>query len=92
MLSIAFRAEGYDCLEAPTVAKGISIFSIQSPIWSFFDLGLPGGEGADVLSRIRQTSRVPVLVRQLRKKLDDHGCSSSFIENMPKKGYRFSHS
>jgi two-component system KDP operon response regulator KdpE len=212
MLSIALRAEGYDCLEAPTVAKGTGIFTKQAPDLVILDLGLPDGEGADVLSRIRQTSRVPVLVlsardqevdkvqllsqgandyvskpfgikelvvrvkvllrdfnpviapaspqrvfgavtlsvdermltvegnnialapkevqlldeltkqpgeyisqqelirriwghhhsedshyirvlvRQLRKKLDDHGCSSSFIENMPKKGYRFSHS
>ena len=39
MLSIALRAEGYDCLEAPTVAKGISIFTKQAPDLVILDMG-----------------------------------------------------
>ena len=66
MLRIALIAEGYDCVDAPSVAEGIGMFTKHHPDLVILDLGLPDGEGAEVLSRIRQTSRTPVLVLSAR--------------------------
>jgi len=71
MLSIAIRTEGYDCVQASNVADAIAMFLRTPPDLVILDLGLPDGEGAHVLARIRQTSRLPVLVLSARDQETD---------------------
>lgn len=71
MLGIALRAEGFECLQASNVADAITTFLKSPPDLVILDLGLPDGEGAQVLSRIRQSSRLPVLVLSARDQETD---------------------
>ena len=66
MLSIALGAEGYLCVEAASVREALSLFNQHRPDLVILDLGLPDGEGSEVLKRIRETSRLPVLVLSAR--------------------------
>ena len=66
MLNIALGAEGFYCVDASTVRDAISMFNRHYPSLVILDLGLPDGEGSEVLKRIRETSRLPVLVISAR--------------------------
>lgn len=66
MLSIALGAEGYLCVEAASVREALSLFNQHRPDLVILDLGLPDGEGSEVLKRIRESSRLPVLVLSAR--------------------------
>lgn len=66
MLSIALGAEGYLCVESASVREALSLFNQHHPDLVILDLGLPDGEGSEVLKRIRESSRLPVLVLSAR--------------------------
>jgi two-component system KDP operon response regulator KdpE len=52
--------------EAGTVEEGLSAFAARSPQVVLLDLGLPDGEGFEVVERIRDTSAVPIVVISAR--------------------------
>ncbi|GFD96130.1 DNA-binding response regulator [Alteromonas sp. KUL156] len=66
MLSIALGAEGYQCIGVASVREALSTFTQHHPDLVILDLGLPDGEGSEVLKRIRESSRLPVLVLSAR--------------------------
>ncbi len=63
---IALEAHGYQMLEAPTAAEGIRQARSYSPDVVLLDLGLPDGDGSRVMRRIREYSKVPILVISAR--------------------------
>ena len=63
---IALEAHGYQMLEAPTAAEGIRQARSYSPDLVLLDLGLPDGDGSWVMRRIREYSKVPILVISAR--------------------------
>ena len=66
MIKIALSVEGYTCLEASTVRDGIHIAISSLPDIIVLDLGLPDGDGQRILKRVRETSKVPILVLSAR--------------------------
>ena len=66
MIKIALSVEGYTCLEAATVRDGIHIAISSLPDLIVLDLGLPDGDGQRILKRVRETSKVPILVLSAR--------------------------
>ena len=66
MLSIALKAEGFECLTATTAGEAIHKAFKYCPDLIILDLGLPDNDGETVLRRLRETSRVPVIVLSAR--------------------------
>ena len=66
MLRIALKSVGYDVTEAESVASGLSALVRQQPDLVVLDLGLPDGDGLELLAELRSFSKVPVIVLSVR--------------------------
>ena len=65
-LAAALAREGFDTLVAGTAAKGLELFASRTPDLVLLDVMLPDGDGRDLLRRIRETSRTPVVMLTAR--------------------------
>ncbi|GGN27638.1 MULTISPECIES: response regulator [Marinomonas] len=66
MLRIALKSVGYDVSEADSVASGLAATVRQQPDLVVLDLGLPDGDGLELLAELRSFSKVPVIVLSVR--------------------------
>jgi two-component system KDP operon response regulator KdpE len=71
LLNACLEANGYRVREAATGQEGISIAAQHPPDVVILDLGLPDMDGVTVLKRLREWSRVPVVVLSVRDREDD---------------------
>lgn len=67
LLRLTLEAESYRVLESETGQHGLVEIAKARPDVVILDLGLPDMDGLDVLERIREWSRVPVLVLSVRE-------------------------
>jgi two-component system, OmpR family, response regulator RegX3 len=65
-LSAALEREGFEVVHEPTAEAGFEAFRTRSPDLVLLDVMLPDGDGRDVLRRIRQESRAPVVMLTAR--------------------------
>ncbi|MFO0603589.1 MAG: response regulator [Polyangiales bacterium] len=65
-LRATLGAHGFRLAEASTAAEGLAALTAQSPEVVLLDLGLPDGDGIDLTRRVREWSRVPVIVISAR--------------------------
>lgn len=65
-MAIALETEGYEFASAASCEAGLDSLRIFDPDLVVLDLGLPDGDGFDVLTQIRQSSLVPVLILTAR--------------------------
>jgi two-component system KDP operon response regulator KdpE len=65
-VSIALEAQGYRTLEAATAGDGIQLARDLRPDLVLLDLGLPDADGSEVIRRIREWSRMPILIISAR--------------------------
>jgi len=61
-LRIRLEHEGYECVTACTGAQGLIRFLDEPFDLVISDLNMPGGDGVDLITRIREASDVPVVV------------------------------
>ncbi len=61
-LRVALRANGYTVEEAPTGEAALDALSTQPLDLVVLDLGLPDIDGIEVCQRLREWSRVPIIV------------------------------
>jgi two-component system KDP operon response regulator KdpE len=66
VLRSAIDSEGYRVWEAGSVAEALAAFSARAPSAILLDLGLPDGEGFEVVTRVRELSEVPIVVISAR--------------------------
>ena len=66
LLRIALEGADYHVLEADTGQSGLMAIVQSRPDVVLLDLGLPDTEGAKVLERLREWTRVPVLILSVR--------------------------
>ncbi|MGO8674449.1 MAG: response regulator [Limisphaerales bacterium] len=71
LLRVCLEANGYRVLEAANGQEGISEAAQHRPDVVLLDLGLPDMEGVAVLQRLREWSKVPVVVLSVRDREDD---------------------
>jgi len=71
LLRVTLEAAGYQVFDAGTGRDGIAQTAQRRPDVVLLDLGLPDIEGVEVLRRIREWSRVPVVVLSVRDREDD---------------------
>ena len=65
-LEISLRSQGYAVDLAENGQKGLDALALHGADMVILDMGLPDRDGLDVLSDIRQWSRVPVIVLTVR--------------------------
>lgn len=70
LLRLVLEAEGYRVAEAASGAAGLLEAAQRPPEVVLLDLGLPDLDGVEVLRRLREWSRVPVLVLSVRDQDD----------------------
>jgi two-component system response regulator RegX3 len=65
-LAAALAREGFEPVVAGTAAEGMELFARRAPDLVLLDVMLPDGDGRDLLRRIRETSRTPVVMLTAR--------------------------
>jgi two-component system KDP operon response regulator KdpE len=65
-LRASLGADGYRVLEAWTVADGLRQATAEHPDAILLDLGLPDGDGLELVRKVREWSSVPVIVVSAR--------------------------
>jgi len=70
-LRAALSSHGFRLLEAERGSEGIQLASSHNPEVILLDLGLPDGDGIEVTRRLREWTRVPIIVISARGKEDD---------------------
>jgi len=70
-LRATLGAQSFRVLEAATASEATIAASTQNPELILLDLGLPDGDGIDLVRHIRKTSTVPIIVVSARGREDD---------------------
>ncbi|MBK7926704.1 MAG: response regulator [Bryobacterales bacterium] len=65
-LRVAIEPEFYRLREAVTAADGLAQAAARQPDLILLDLGLPDGDGLDLIAKVRQFSGAPILVISAR--------------------------
>ena len=67
-LKPALEANNYEMASAGTVAEGIKRIAAETPDVVLLDLGLPDGDGKEVIRRAREWSDLPIIVLSARER------------------------
>ncbi len=62
LLRSVLRGNGFRTLEAETVKDGLELAVNALPHFIVVDLGLPDGDGVDLIRRVREWSAIPIFV------------------------------
>ncbi len=65
-MRISITTEGFEYFEADTGKKGLDVLASSAPHLVILDLGLPDIDGFHLLRKIREISRIPVLILTAR--------------------------
>ena len=68
---LALESEGYEVFEADSVKRGLIEAATRRPDLLVLDLGLPDGDGVELVRALRQWSAVPVLMLSARSQEAD---------------------
>jgi len=71
LLRVTLESASYKVREADSGTLGLQEIAHQAPDGVILDLGLPDLDGTEVIRRLREWSRVPVLVLSVREGEDD---------------------
>lgn len=71
LLNHILSSEGYFTFEASNVKEGLNLASLHSPDIILLDLGLPDGSGEDVLKKLREWTKAPIIILTANKADDD---------------------
>ena len=67
----SLASHGYRVLEAESADEGMRLLTSQNPELLLLDLGLPDGDGLELLQEIREWSRIPILIISARGKEEE---------------------
>lgn len=67
-LKPALSAGGYEVAEAGSMGEAVRAIAARAPDIVVLDLGLPDGDGKDVIRKVREWSDVPIIVLSARER------------------------
>jgi two-component system KDP operon response regulator KdpE len=67
----ALEDAGWQVFEADTARKGLTVVGTRKPDLLIVDLGLPDGDGTEVIRDVRSWSQVPIVVLSARTEEED---------------------
>ncbi len=67
LITVSLSAEGYTVLSAETASEAIQLAATQNPDIILLDLGLPDGNGIEVIEKIRLWTETPIIVISARE-------------------------
>lgn len=70
-IRISLAAEGFEYLGAESIAAAKRLIEQNSPHLLILDLGLPDGDGMDLVNFVRSTSNTPILILTARDEEDE---------------------
>lgn len=70
-LRTSLNAQGYRISETGSAAEAVALAAKEKPDLVILDLGLPDGEGFDVIEKLRLSSQIPIVVLSVRN--DEQG-------------------
>lgn len=70
-LRVALASQGYKLLEAKTAREGLNQAANFQPDLVILDLGLPDGDGQEIIGEIRAQSAIPILILSARGREQD---------------------
>ncbi len=70
-LRLTLQAEGYTVHEADTLRRGLIEAATRRPDLLVVDLGLPDGDGVNLIKELRQWSAAPVIILSARSNEDE---------------------
>ncbi len=70
-LRAGLSTQGYDLIEAVNGAEALAKTATDHPDLMILDLGLPDGDGTDVILKIREWTKVPIIVLSVRASEQD---------------------
>ncbi|HVN94879.1 MAG TPA: response regulator [Syntrophorhabdaceae bacterium] len=71
MLKMALAGYGYEVAEAASAQEGLNQTAIFHPDLIILDLGLPDQSGVEVIKRLREWTRTPIIVLSVREDEED---------------------
>ena len=66
LLEITLSASGYKISEASTGKEGLTLAATRQPALIILDLGLPDADGLDILKKLREWYKKPVIILSVR--------------------------
>jgi two-component system KDP operon response regulator KdpE len=71
LLRASLGAQGFRLVEAATAGEATTLCGSRNPALVLLDLGLPDADGIDLTRRLREWTRVPIIVISARGRDDD---------------------
>jgi len=65
-LKVSLETQGYKCIEADCGAAALMLAASHNPDILILDLGLPDMDGVDVIKKLREISRIPIVIVSAR--------------------------
>ena len=66
LITASLSAEDYTVIAAHTVAEAVNLATTRNPYMILLDLGLPDGDGVEVIKQIRVWTETPIIVISAR--------------------------
>ena len=66
LITVSLSAEDYAVIAAGTAAEAVNLAATQNPDMILLDLGLPDGDGVEVIRKIRLWTETPIIVISAR--------------------------
>lgn len=71
LITASLSVEDYTVIVAETAAEAVTMAAMRNPDIILLDLGLPDGDGIDVIEKIRQWTETPIIVISARDEDSD---------------------
>lgn len=71
LITASLSAEDYNVLASNTAAEAVQLAATQNPDMILLDLGLPDGDGVEVIGKVRSWTETPIIVISARDKDTD---------------------
>ena len=71
LLEITLSASGYKISEASSGKEGLTMAATRQPALIILDLGLPDADGLDIIKKLREWYKKPIIILSVRKSEDD---------------------